>query len=127
LAECEDRKVCQEQAAGDAELRPRRHQSALTVVTRPFHRQQHRSAPFTANADALNHPQNRQNDRTPDADRLVCRYECNKEGCNAHAQKRGDERRLAADAVAIMAENGGTNRPSDKPDEIGAECRERGR
>jgi hypothetical protein len=96
-------------------------------MTRPLHRKQHRSAPFTTNADALNHPQYRQDDRTPDADRLVGRYECNKEGRYAHAQKRGDERRLAAYAIAVMAENRGTDRSSDEADEIGAECRERRR
>jgi hypothetical protein len=83
--------------------------------------------PFTTGADALNHPQYRQDDRTPDADRLIGRYQCDKKGRNAHAQNRGDERRFAADAIAVMAENHGADRSSDEADEIGAECGERRR
>jgi hypothetical protein len=54
----------------------------------------------------------------------LSRYQCDEEGGYTHAKKRGDERRLAADAIAVMAENRSANRPSDKPDEIGAECSE---
>ncbi len=126
-AERQDREVRQEQAARHAELRPRRHQAALSVMARPFHREQHRSAPFAADADALNHPQHGQDDRAPDADRVVGRHEGDEEGRDAHAQQRGDQRRLAADAIAVMAEDRGADRPSDEADEIGAECRERRR
>src|ERR1019366_7999563 len=61
-AETKDRKVCEKQAAWDAKLWPRRHQPALPVMTRPFHRQQYRAAPFTTDANALNHAQDRQDD-----------------------------------------------------------------
>jgi hypothetical protein len=63
LAEGEHREIRKEQAARHAELRPGRHQAALAVVTRPFHRQQNGPAPFAADADTLNHPQHRQDDR----------------------------------------------------------------
>jgi hypothetical protein len=52
------------------------------------------------------------------------RYECNKKGRNAHAQKRGNERRLAANEIAVMTENCGADGSSHEADKIGAECRE---
>ena len=106
-------------------MRPGCDQAALSLMARPLHRQQHRSAPLAADADALKHTQNRQDDRAPDSDRLVGRHERDEEGRDAHAQKRGDERRLAADAVPVMAEDRGADGTSDKTDEIGAERRER--
>src|SRR5579859_3077437 len=57
LAGDEHGKVGQEQAARHAELRPGRDQPTLTVGARPFHRQQHRTAPLAAHADALEHSQ----------------------------------------------------------------------
>ena len=100
---------------------------ALAVGARPLHRQQHRSAPFAADADALKHPQHRQDDRAPDADRRVGRHERDQEGRDAHAQQRGDQRRLAADAVTVVAEYRGADRAADEADEIGAEGGERRR
>jgi hypothetical protein len=95
------------------------------MVTRPFHRQQHRSAPFAADADALNHPQHRQDDGAPDPDRLVGGYEGDQKGRNAHAQQGGDQRRLAADPIAVMAEDRSADRTADEADEIGSERRQR--
>ena len=94
---------------------------------RPFHRQQHRSAPFAADADALNHAQHGQDHRAPDANRRVGRHEGDQEGRDAHAQQRGDQRRLAADAIAVMAEYRGADRAADEADEISAEGGERRR
>ena len=90
-------------------------------MTRPFHRQQYRTAPFPADADPLNHPQDRQEHRAPDADRLIGRDKGNQESRDAHAQKRGDQGRLAPDAVAVMAKDRGADWPADKADEVGAE------
>ena len=92
---------------------------------RPFHRQEHRAAPFAADADALQHPQHGQDDGAPDADRRIGRHEGDQEGGDAHQQQRGDQRRLAADAVAIMAEDRRADRAGDKADEIGAERAQR--
>ena len=103
------------------------HQTALPFGARPFHRQQHRAAPFAADADALDHAQHGQQHRAPDADRRVGRHESDGEGREAHAQQRGDQRRLAADAVAVMAEDRGADRPADEADEIGAEGEQRRR
>jgi len=99
----------------------------LTVGARPFHRQQHRSAPLAADADTLQHAQYREDHRAPDADFRIGRHECDEEGCDAHAHKRGDECRLAADAIAVVTEDRGTDRAPDKADEIGAKGRERRR
>jgi hypothetical protein len=41
--------------------------------------------------------------------------------------KRGDQRRLAADAIAVMTEYRGADRAPDEADEIGAERRQRRR
>ena len=106
---------------GHAELRPRRDQAAAAVAARPLHRDQHRAAPFAADADALEHAQHGQDDRAPDADRCVGRHEGDQEGGDAHQHQRGDQRRLAADAVAVVAEDRGADRPADEADEVGAE------
>ena len=94
---------------------------------RPFHGQQHRAAPFAADADALQRAQDGQDHRAPDADRLVGRHKGDQERRDAHEQQRRDQRRLAADAVAVMAEDRRADRPGDEADEIGAEGGERRR
>jgi len=91
------------------------------MMSRPFHRQQHRAAPFATDADALDRPQHSQGDCAPDADLLVGWHEGDEKGCDAHKQKRRNERPLAADAVAVVAEYRGADRPARKADEIGAE------
>src|SRR6266704_3693574 len=127
LAEGEYREIREKQAARHAELRPRRYQAALAVVTRPFHRQQNGSTPFAADADALNHPQHRQDNRAPDADRFVGRNERDQEGGDAYAQQRCNQRRLAADAVSVVAEDRSADRTPDKADEGGSKGGERRR
>src|SRR5579863_7649159 len=94
---------------------------------RPFHRQQHRPAPFAANADALKHAQDSQDNRSPYSDRLIGRHKGDQEGRDAHAEQRGKKSRLAADAIAVVTENGSTDRTSNKADEISAEGGERRR
>ena len=124
-AEREDHEVRQEQAARHAELRPGGDQAAAAMGARPLHRDQHRAAPFAADADALEHAQDGQDDGAPDADGVVARHQGDQERRDAHQQKRRDQRRLAADAVAVMAEDCRADRAADKADEVGAECRER--
>ncbi len=126
-AEAKHRQIRQEQSGRHAELRPRGDQPALAVGARPFHRQQHRPAPFAADADALQRPQHGENHRAPDADRVVGRHEGDEKSRDAHAQKRRDQGRLAADAVAVMAEDRGADRPRDEADEVGAEGEQRRR
>ena len=84
----------------------------------PLHRHQHRAAPFTADADALDEAQDDEKERAPDADRLVSRDEADEERGDAHQQQRGDQRRLAADAVAVMAEDRCSDWPGDEPNRV---------
>ena len=86
---------------------------------------QHRAAPFAADADALQHAQHGQDDRAPDADGGIAGHEGDQEGGDAHQQQGGDQRRLAADAVAVVAEDRGADRAADEADEVGAERRQR--
>jgi hypothetical protein len=97
------------------------------VGARPFHRQQHRSAPLAAHADTLKHPQHRQDNRAPDADRRIGRHECDEEGRDAHAQQRGDEGRFAADPITVVTKYRSPDRASNEADEIGAKGRQRRR
>jgi hypothetical protein len=95
------------------------------MMTRPFHRQKHRTTPFPPDANPLNHAQNSQYYCTPDPDHLVGGHKGNQKGCDAHAQQGGDQGRFAADAVAEVAEYRSADRAADKADEVGAEGRER--
>src|SRR5260370_7117773 len=88
---------------------------------RPFQRQQHRAAPFAADTDTLDQAQQGQNDRAPDADRRVARYKTYGEGSKAGHQQRRDQRRLAPDAVAIMAENRGADWTDGETDGVDRE------
>src|SRR6185437_7251826 len=66
-AEAQDHQVGEEQAGRHAKLRPRGDQAAAAMAARPFHRDQHRAAPFAADADALDHAQDGEEDGAPDA------------------------------------------------------------
>ena len=83
------------------------------------------AAPLATHADALDHAQKGQDHRAPDADRLVGRDKGDQKGRDAHAQQRGDQRRLASDAITVMAEYRSAYRAADKADEVGAEGGER--
>src|ERR1700730_10507277 len=88
---------------------------------RPFHRQQHRTTPFAADADPLDQPQHGQDDGTPDADLGVARHEANGKGREAGQQQGCDQGRLAADAVAVMAKECRPDRAGDKADGVNGE------
>ena len=111
--------------ARHAELRPGGDEAAAVMGARPLHGDQHRAAPFAADADALQGAQDGQDDGAPDADGVVAGHEGDQERGDAHQQQRGDQRRLAADAVAVMAEDRRADRAADEADEIGAERRQR--
>jgi hypothetical protein len=55
LAERQDREVGEEETGRPAKLRPGREEPPIFAGARPFHRQQHRAAPFAADADPLKH------------------------------------------------------------------------
>jgi len=88
------------------------------ALVRAFHRQQHRAAPFAADPNALDEPNNRQDHRAPDADHRIARHKSHGEGGQTGDQQCGDQGRLAADAVAEMPEDRSTDRASDKADGV---------
>src|SRR6266550_2434089 len=109
--------VRQHQPDGDTELRPAGPETALTTMS-PLHRHQHRAAPFAADADPLDETQDDEEESAPDANRRIGRDEADEEGGDAHQQQRGDQCRLAADAVAVVAEDRRPDRPGNKPDGV---------
>src|SRR3984957_6288217 len=60
LTEAENREIGEEKSARNAKLRPGGDEPARLVATRPFHRHQHRTAPFAADADTLDEAQHRE-------------------------------------------------------------------
>jgi hypothetical protein len=91
------------------------------VAGAPFHRQQDRPAPLSAHSDALQQAQHREQQRCGKADRGESGKHPDQGGADAHDQQGGDEGGLAADPVAVVTEDGGTDRPGGEPDELGAE------
>ncbi len=77
-------------------------------------REQHRAAPFAAEAEPLAETAQREQQRRGDADRGIGRQHADHDGRQAHRQQRSDERRLAPDAVAEMAEHGRADRPCEE-------------
>src|SRR3954454_10624456 len=83
----------------------------------PFHREQHRTAPFPADPNALDQTDKCQQNGAPDTDAGIARHESHGNGREACYQQGGDQRRLAADAVPEVAEYRRPDWPPDKPDE----------
>ena len=125
LAERQHRQVGEKQAGRDAELGPRGHETAMRVGLGPLHRHQDRSSPLAPDSDALDEAQDVEQHRTPDADLLIGGHECNQECRYAHQQQSRDERRFAADAIAVMPEDRCADRPSHESDGIDPECLQR--
>ncbi|MCY1229240.1 hypothetical protein D9M72_415980 [compost metagenome] len=104
---------CQAQSDRQPDLRQRR-------IEAPFARRrvlighQHRAAPFAAQADALQHAQQQQQDRRQDADAVVGRHQSDQEGGHAHDHQRDHQHALAADLVAEVPEDHAAQRPRDK-------------
>jgi hypothetical protein len=80
----------------------------------------------STDADALDGAQHGQSDAAPNSNRGVGGHECDQESRNAHEHEGGDQRCLAADAVAVMAEDRSADRARGETDEIGAEGQQRG-
>jgi hypothetical protein len=125
LTESQHREVGEEEACRSAELRPRGNEPALAVMARPLHREENRAAPLAAHADALERAQDGEDHRAPHANPIVARQERHQERRNTHQHQGGDERGLAADAIAIMTEDEGADRACDEADEINAKRVER--
>src|SRR5262249_38109257 len=94
-----------------------REKAAIFIGSRPFHRQQYRTAPFAADPDPLDQADDHQEEGPPDADRFVGRHET--DGCSGNTghQQGSYQGRLASDAVAPMAEYRRSDRPTEKSDE----------
>jgi hypothetical protein len=58
----------------------------MSIGFRPFHRQQHRAAPFTADADALDEAQHDHDDGAPDTDLRVAGHQGNRKSRQAGQQ-----------------------------------------
>ena len=102
-----------EQPQRQADLRDRGVEAAL-VLGREFIGHQHGPAPFAADADALGHAQDQQQDRRGDADLVIGRQKPDQHGRPAHQQQRDDQHGLAPDTVAEMAKDDTAQRPGDK-------------
>src|ERR1700676_3505306 len=88
----------------------------MFVGLRPLHREQNGTAPFAAHADTLDQTDQRQKHGAPYADAVVIWHEAHTERGDAGQQQGHDQRRLAANTVAIMAEYGRPNRSPDEAD-----------
>ena len=96
----------------------------VAVMTSPLHREKYRATPFAADADPLNHAQKGQNNRTPDADRLVGGYKGDQERRDPHAQECRNQCRFTPDTIAVMPEYRRADRTPDEPDEISTKSRQ---
>ena len=83
---------------------------------RIFERHQHCTAPFSAEADALQDAHQQQQNRSPDADLGVGGKEPDQEGGNAHDHERQHQHAFAPDAVAEMTEQHAAERPRHESD-----------
>ena len=112
--------VGQQQADRHADLRPAGVEpAALGVAGLQGH--QDRTAPLAAEAQPLQEAQQHQQDRRPDPDRRVGRQQADRERGDAHQQQGHDQDVLAADLVAVVAEDHAAERPGDEPDGVGGE------
>ena len=92
---------------------------------RVLDRHQHRAAPLAADADALGEAEHDEQDRREHADRRVGRQAADQERRDAHDQQRQHEHRLAADAVAEVAEHDPAERARGEADRVRAERQQR--
>ncbi|MGX0963617.1 hypothetical protein AB7M63_004066 [Bradyrhizobium japonicum] len=116
---------CGEIADGIADLHHAAEQAAA-VRRAVLHHHQHGPAPFAAKADALEETQADQKQGRGDADLLIGRKQADQEGADAHHHDRDREHRLAANPVAVMTEDRGTEWPRQESDRVGAEGRDGG-
>src|SRR6185436_13331994 len=92
-----------------------------------FNRQENGAAPLAAEAETLTEAAQREQARCGDPDGFVRRQDANGDRRDTHREECGDERRLAADAIAEVPEERGSDRPRHERDAERRERRERGR
>ena len=95
------------------------------VLRRVLDRHQHGAAPLAAEAEALDQAAGDQQDRRPDAERLVGRQQADHRRRHAHDEQGEIEHGLAADRVAVVAEHEAAERPGDEAERIGGERQQR--
>jgi hypothetical protein len=95
--------------------------NGMLVGPRPLHREQHRASPLAAHAHALDKADHGQDDGTPDSDLLIGGDEADRRSGKSGQKQRGYQRGLAADAIAIVAEDRGTDRPGDEAHRVDGE------
>ena len=115
--ENKDRRVRQEEPGGGAKLWPGGDEAAMLAGPCPFHREQHRTAPFPADPNALDQTDECQQNGAPDADAGITWHQVQRQWSRSRLSAGCDQRRLAADPIPEMAEDRGPDWPPDKPDE----------
>ena len=117
----------EEESGRHADLRPAAVEAAPTR-RRVLDRHQHGAAPLAADAKPLRQTQQHdERDGGPRPDLRVGRQQADAERRDAHDDQRQHEHRLAADAVAVVADDDAADRPRDEADRVGAERRQRPR
>ena len=94
---------------------------APLVLVGVFQRHQRGAAPFAADGEALDQPQQDQQDRGESADGVVGREQADGEAGHAHQGHGQHEHGFAADPVTEVTEDHPAQRPDDVPDGEGAE------
>jgi len=112
-AQDQEQAVRGDEAHGRAKLR--KHAEARAPARRRIlDRQQRRAAPFAAQAEPLPETQDAQQQRRHPPDHRIGRQKGDQQRGGAHQHQRGDQRRFAPDAIAIMAKDDRADRPREK-------------
>ena len=119
-------RVGQQQPHGHAGLHPACLKAAPAGLAM-LHRHQHCAAPLAAHAEALEEPQQHEQDGSCDADLAIGGQQPDAKGGHAHDHEGGHQHGLAPQLVAIMAEHDASQRPGDEAHRIGGKRRRRTR
>ena len=90
-------------------------------MRRPFDYEGGRGAPFAAGREPLHDAKRNQQDRRPNADRLIGRQQAEADRAERHQEDGEHQRRLAAFGVAEAADHDAAERPRQEADAIGRE------
>ncbi|NYE02862.1 hypothetical protein BJY21_004046 [Kineosphaera limosa] len=124
LGEGQERHGRQEEREGRAELRPHRHHPAF-ALRGVLRGEQRRAGPLATDGEALEEAGRDQQGRRPDADAVfehaegtgrVARQKTDTDRRSTHDEQRPDQRALAADPVAEVAEDDRADGPGEEGD-----------
>jgi len=107
-----------------ADLRPAAVEAALSVGG-VLNRHQHGPAPLAADAEALNDPEDDEEDGRPGTDGGIGRQRADETRRHAHHHQRQHEHRTSTHFVAVMADDDGANRARHETDRVCAERQKR--